>query len=70
MFPVDIGVIEQEARRLRAEDLRRGEAVLAKRTSIYLHLLGANLLSVAAFVGDALRPLFSWNPQAHRPRLS
>lgn len=70
MFPVDIGVIEQEACRLRAEDLRRGEPVFAERTALYAHLLGASQLSVADFIGDALRPLFSWNPQAHGPHLS
>lgn len=67
MFPVDIGVIEQEARRLRAEDLRRGEPVFSERSRLYLRLFGASLVSAAVFVGEVVRPLFSWNPQAHRP---
>jgi hypothetical protein len=70
MVTLNIIVIEQEARRLRAEDLRRGEPVFAERTLLCAHLLGASVASLATALGRALRPLFSWNPRAHRPHLS
>jgi hypothetical protein len=69
MSRIDIIEIELEARRLRAEDLRRREPVFAPRLALCLHLAGENLLAAAGFFGRLLRPLFSWNPQAHRPAM-
>lgn len=68
MARIDIIAIEEEARRLRAEDLRRGEPVFAARTGLYLSLLAGTLLEATALAGESLRWLFSWNPQAHGPR--
>jgi hypothetical protein len=70
MVTLNIIAIEQEARRLRAEDLRRGEPVFAERMLVCLHPFHAGLASLAALLGRALRPLFSSNPRARRPHLS
>lgn len=71
MAPIDIVAIEQEARRLRAEEMRRIERVCAQRMRLYFRLLAGSLLLALALFGEALRPLFSWTPQAprsHAPR--
>lgn len=69
MSRVEIIAIELQARRLRAEDLRRREPVFGPRLALCLHLAGENLRAVAGLFGRLLRPLFSWNPQAHRPAM-
>lgn len=69
MAPIDIVAIEQEARRLRAEEMRRIERVCAQRMGLYFRLLGGSFISVLAWLSEALRPLFSWNPQAPRSKV-
>lgn len=63
MAPLDVIAIEQEGRRLRAEDLRRGEPVFAQRGALYVHLFGESLRGLTSGLSDALRLLFSWNPR-------
>ncbi|OHC65859.1 MAG: hypothetical protein A3H93_17435 [Rhodocyclales bacterium RIFCSPLOWO2_02_FULL_63_24] len=66
MSPIDIVKIEQEARRLRAEELQRISGLMSERAALYGRLLAATLAAGLKTVGKNLRPLFSWNPQAHR----
>lgn len=67
MSPIDIVAIEHQARRLRAQEIQRIQGLVAARVRVYLGLLGATALSGLTAAGKALRPLFSWNPQSHRP---
>ncbi|MDD5250526.1 MAG: hypothetical protein PHY45_16220 [Rhodocyclaceae bacterium] len=60
MAPIDIPALEQRARDMRAEELRRLEGVFLERMRVYARLLGASLLLLLEFVSEALRPLFSW----------
>ena len=66
MLPLSIPAIEQEARKLRAEEIRRIQGLVSARLGLYGRLLGATALSGLAAVSKRLRPLFSWNPQARR----
>lgn len=66
MNRIDIISIVEEGRRLRAEDLRRGEPVFAERGRLYLRLMWTALCPACGALNDALRRLFSWNPRAHR----
>jgi hypothetical protein len=65
--PIDIAAIERHARQLRAEELQRLEGLFAERIRLYAGLLAGTLLSLAMRLGELLRPLFSWNPQARHP---
>lgn len=67
MSPIDITAIEQQARRLRAEEMQRVQGLVSARLRVYGQLLTATVLSALAVIGRSLRPLFSWNPQARRP---
>lgn len=60
MQPIDIPTIERHARQLRAQEIQRLEGLFAERARLYAVLLGHSLLSLL----EAVRPLFSWNPQA------
>lgn len=64
MVPFDHDVIEHRARELRSEEMRRIERLIAQRAGHYLRRLGTALLAVLGALSEALRPLFSWNPQA------
>jgi len=64
MSPINIALIEQEARKMRAEELQRIQGLISARLHIYGQLMAATALSGLAAIGDILRPLFSWNPQA------
>jgi len=66
MPPLSIAAIEQEARKLRAEEMQRVQGLVSVRLRLYGRLLGATALSGLAAVSKLLRPLFSWNPQARR----
>ncbi len=63
MLPLNIPAIEQEARKLRAEEMQRIQGLVSVRLSLYIRLLGATALSGLAAVSEILRLLFSWNPQ-------
>lgn len=63
MDSIDIAAIERHARQLRAQEIQRLQGLFAERVRLYGLLLGHSLLSLAETVGEALRPLFSWNPQ-------
>ncbi len=63
MSPIDIVAIERRARQLRAEEIRRVEGLFAERLRILGRLLAATAFSAALSVAEALRPMFSWNPQ-------
>lgn len=67
MSPIDIVAIEHQARRLRAQEIQRIQGLVSARLGVHLRLLGATALSGLTAAGRALRPLFSWNPQIHRP---
>lgn len=63
MLPISIPAIEQEARRLRAEEMQRVSGLVSARLRLYGQLIGASALSGLIAVGEILRPLLSWNPQ-------
>ncbi len=66
MQAIDIAAIERRARRLRAEEMQRLQGLFAERLRLYALLMGNSVLSLLETVGETLRPLFSWNPQASR----
>lgn len=59
MAPLDTARIIQEAREMRALELRRMQGVVAERASVYLGLMAGSALALA----EVVRPFFSWNPQ-------
>ena len=64
MRPLDIPAIEQHARELRAAEIQRIQGLFAARGALVLRLASESLLAGLAGASEALRPLFSWNPQA------
>lgn len=66
MDPINIAAIEQEARRLRAEELQRMQGLISARLRVYGQLLGATAQVGLMAVGESLRHLFSWNPRRGR----
>lgn len=64
MSLINIAAVEQQARRLRAEDLRRRQPILAPRMGAYLYELGECLARLAVPAARAIQPFFSWNPMA------
>ncbi len=67
MSPIDIAAIERHARALRAEEIRRINGIFAERLRVMGRLLAATLFSAMLALAEAVRPLFSWNPQAAVP---
>lgn len=55
--------IIRKAREMRAEEMRRVQGLVTARLVVYVRLLAGSL----ADAGEALRPLFSWNPQNLKP---
>ncbi len=67
MKTIDTNEIIGQAKKMRAEEIRRIEGLAAKRLGLYFRLLAGS----AADAGNSLQPLFSWNPQdAKSPRRS
>lgn len=64
MAPIDIPRIEFEARKLRAEEIRRINGLVSTRLALYGRLMVATALTGLMALADILQPLFSWNPQA------
>jgi hypothetical protein len=64
MSPINVSMIEQEARRLRAEEIQRIQGLMQARIGLYFRLLAASGLSALAVLAESVRPLFAWNPQA------
>lgn len=67
MIPLDIAAIEQQARQRRAEEMQRIQGLVSIRLRLYGQLMGASLLTGLIVLAEALRPLFSWNPQNGKP---
>ncbi len=65
MPTLNFGAIEKEARQLRSAELQRIQDALFAKVSTYGHLLGSAAHSALTAIGNSLRHLFSWNPQAH-----
>lgn len=63
MSPINVSMIEQNARRLRAEEMQRIQGLMLARLGLYFRLLAASALSAVDALGESVRPLFSWNPQ-------
>ncbi|HSG21502.1 MAG TPA: hypothetical protein VLA64_00940 [Azonexus sp.] len=63
MNPIDIPAIEQQARRLRAAEIRRVNGLFAERARLVAKLAAESFAAGAASVSEALRPAFSWNPR-------
>lgn len=59
MNPLDICQIERQAHQMRAEEMGRLQGLLVKRLGVYVQQLAGSALHA----GNALQPLFSWNPQ-------
>ena len=59
MINYDTNEIVRQAREMRAEEMRRIQGLMTARLVVYVRLLAGSL----ADAGEALRPLFSWNPQ-------
>lgn len=68
MSPINVSKIEQNARRLRAEEMQRIQGLMLARLGLYFRLFAASSLSAMAALGESVRPLFSWNPQADTVR--
>lgn len=65
MAHIDVFAIERRARELRAAELRRIENLMADRMRLVALLAADTVLGALESVAEALRPLFSWNPQRH-----
>lgn len=65
MQSIDINLIEQRARALRAQEIQRVSGVCAERMALYFQLMGRSLGSLLATLSELLRPLFSWIPPQH-----
>ena len=63
MTSIEMSEIEQYARQLRRQEIRRIECAIASALRGQTRQAGATLLSSLVAVGERLRPLFSWNPQ-------
>lgn len=63
MAPIDIAAIERRARQLRAEEIRRIEGLFAERMRVTGRLLAESTFAGLLAVAEAIRPVFSWNPQ-------
>lgn len=66
MSPINISAIEQQAREMRAEEMRRLSGVFADRLRLMAGLLGSSISAAVDFTSEALRPLFSWAPEEKR----
>lgn len=66
MTPIDIADIEQQARQLRAAEMKRIESHVAGFLAVYLRLAATAIQLALKIVSVRLQPLFSWNPAAHR----
>lgn len=64
MSPLHVSKIEQNARKLRAEEMQRIQDLMLARLGLYFRLLAASGLHAIATLAESVRPLFSWNPQA------
>lgn len=63
MNPIDIPAIEEQARRLRAAEIRRLNGLFAERAQLMAKLTAESLAAGTATVSEMLRPMFSWNPR-------
>jgi len=63
MTSIEMSEIEQYARQLRRQEIRRIERAIASALREQTRQAGVKLLSSLVAVGERLRPLFSWNPQ-------
>lgn len=64
MSPINVSKIEQQARKLRAEEMQRIQGLMLARLGLYFRLLAASGLSALAVLAESVRPLFAWDPQA------
>jgi len=64
MNPIDIPAIEKQARRLRAAEIQRVNGLFAERAHLVAKLTVQSVSAGVSVVSEALRPIFSWNPQA------
>jgi hypothetical protein len=62
MTPIDYRRLERHARELRAQEIKRIEAVAKERMRIHFRLLGESVLHGLYLFSELLRPLFSWTP--------
>lgn len=65
MPTLNFGAIEKEARQLRNAELQRIQDAFFAKVSAYIPLLVRAAHSALTAIGNGLRHLFSWNPQAH-----
>jgi hypothetical protein len=63
MLPIDIIEIELDARRLRAEEIRRMHGLVGKYLSVYSRLLEVTLLAGLAYIGASARHMLSRHPK-------
>lgn len=63
MISIPMTEIEQSARQLRAEEIRRIERQMAGALYHQIQRAGVALRAGLQLLSAALRPLFSWNPQ-------
>jgi hypothetical protein len=66
MAPIDYPSLERYARELRAQEMKRLEAVAVERMGVYVRLLGETALHALDLLSELLRPLFSWTPERRR----
>lgn len=66
MAPIDYPSLERYARDLRAQEIKRLEAVAAERMRVYGRLLARSMLHGLYLFSELLRPLFSWTPERRR----
>ncbi len=64
MVTYDTNEIVRQAKKMRAEEMRRIQGLMTQQLGLYFRLLAGS----AVDAGNALQPLFSWNPQNASPR--
>ncbi|MCX7177039.1 MAG: hypothetical protein NT159_24585 [Proteobacteria bacterium] len=66
MTRIDIVALEQQARQMRAEEMRRLGGIFSESMGVYFRGLSRMLTSLAKLLNEALRRLVSSNPQGLR----
>lgn len=65
MPTLNFGAIEKEARQLRNAVMQRIQDAFFAKVGTYGSRLATAAHSALTAIGNSLRHLFSWNPQAH-----
>ena len=63
MTRTNVAEVEQQSYDSQASEIRYAEGLTSAEAPVTLPKIGATVLSGLTAASEALRPLFSWNPQ-------